>query len=146
MLRDIDSDAAAWVLGRGVKELRDLRAARLTNHLGERIGKSWHLSFPELVELGVAETLRGFGMRVGAAYEIARRHSQQIRAALPPNGGDDVIMIAFSGRPDEPCDGSAIARAGDTAPTARAILAVNIGIIAADIDARLRDCATQRAA
>lgn len=146
MVRDIGSAAAAHALyrKRGAVELRKLKAALLTDDLGERDGRAMLYSFSEVVQMAVAVTLRSHGMRAAAAFAVARKHAPQIHAALSPSAaGDPLLTIVFD---DRLSDGYASQlsdlghqRTSAPPPAATVVLGVNIALLAEQVIGRLRE-------
>jgi len=148
MVRDIGSAAAAHALyrKRGAVELRKLKAALLTDDLGERDGRAMLYSFSEVVQMAVAVTLRSHGMRAAAAFAVARKHAPQIHAALSPSAaGDPLLTIVFDDRLN---DGyaSQLSDLGTSAPppAATVVLGVNIALLAEQVIGRLREFNTRQ--
>ncbi len=143
MVRDIGSAAAAHALyrKRGAVEMRKMKAALLTEDLGERDGRAMLYGFAEVVQMAVAVTLRSHGMRAAAAFSVARKHAPQIHAALSPSAaGDPLLTIAFD---DRLRDGyiSALNSTSAPSPEASVVLGINIGLLASQVSERLREFA-----
>ena len=141
MVRDIPSTIAGPALGVSHAHLRDLRAAVLTDHLGERQGKMMFYGAAELLEMEVGFFLARHGLRRGAAFAVAREHARRIHAAVSPRASDadQFLLIIID---DRLRDGYSVQISDASAATmndATAVLGINLRRLAGDLTARLQE-------
>lgn len=142
MFRDIATDAVAHALGRRPAELREWRGAWFLEGVGERVGKLTMYSRAEIGLIAVAIFLNGCGMKMGAAFSIARVHSRQIREAAAPNAASayNLVVRIDSRITDGYSSVASPDGVGDEiAGNAQAVIGLNLQRIVGDALARLKD-------
>ena len=142
MIRDVPTDAAAHAVARPPAVLRELHHAWLLEGVGERVGQVRMYARGEVGLIAVALLLNGCGMKMGAAFSIARKHARQIFDAATQNSSSATLLVRIDSKSRDGYATSVAVPDGigsEATGNAQAIIGLNLKRIVDDALMRIPD-------